>query len=209
MAWASQGGCTWSQPALGPYESNNRSIIRQHAAWLRDAAVDFVLVDWSNNIDYEPLSGQGLNRTDLTAIEDNTATVFEEFAAVNGAPKLAILAGSPANVSDYLCLPAGRLKEKADEIWLRFAGNLSLSHQYFLLDGKPLLVDFVGEAQDSKRPLHYRSVHQSNVFIPTRGRLPCSLPRCCCARPVARLAVHHAPPHGVRHSAAVTLPLGR
>ena len=68
-------------------------MIRQHAEWLRDASVDFILVDWSNDIDYEPTAGAGLGRTDLAAIEVATVPLFEVFASVPNAPRIAILSG--------------------------------------------------------------------------------------------------------------------
>ena len=70
MKWASQGGCTWGMPSLGAYNSSDAAILRQHAVWLRDAGVDFVLMDWSNDAAYEPDNNEGLDRRDLKAIED-------------------------------------------------------------------------------------------------------------------------------------------
>jgi hypothetical protein len=40
----------WGTPELGTYVSDDRAIIRKHAAWLVEAGVDFVLVDCSNEI---------------------------------------------------------------------------------------------------------------------------------------------------------------
>ena len=47
LPWAK----TWDVPELGPYLSNNVEVIAQHAAWLSDANVDFIYIDWSNNLD--------------------------------------------------------------------------------------------------------------------------------------------------------------
>jgi len=44
----------WGLPALGPYVSNDRAVIRKHAEWFSDAGVDFIFVDWSNDVDYTP-----------------------------------------------------------------------------------------------------------------------------------------------------------
>ena len=109
--------------------------------------MDFILVDWSNDIDYEPTApggGTGMDRSDLAAIEAATVPLFEVFASVPGAPKIAILSGSSANASVYATLPGGRLREKANQIYDRFVQNVTLGHAYFKLDGKPLLVDYVG-----------------------------------------------------------------
>ncbi len=136
------GGCTWGMPSLGPYKSNNHSVIRQHALWLRDANVDFILVDWSNDILYEPVIHSGLQFSDIAYIENSTKDVFEVFSQIPGAPKIAILSGSPANRSEY-APPQRRLKAKADQIMQWFVNNETVAHQYFYLDGKPLLVDYI------------------------------------------------------------------
>ena len=39
VRFGSQGGCTWGEPAIGAYASSNRTVIRQHAEWLRDAGL--------------------------------------------------------------------------------------------------------------------------------------------------------------------------
>ena len=43
--------CQWGTPKLGNYNSDDRGVMRTHAQWLRDAGVDFILVDWSNDIE--------------------------------------------------------------------------------------------------------------------------------------------------------------
>ncbi len=37
-------------PILGLYDSFNFLIVKQHARWLVEAGVDFLVVDWTNNI---------------------------------------------------------------------------------------------------------------------------------------------------------------
>ncbi|HZO87662.1 MAG TPA: hypothetical protein VFB38_04925 [Chthonomonadaceae bacterium] len=37
-------------PLLGNYDSFNTDVIRQHALWMAEAGIDFLLVDWSNNL---------------------------------------------------------------------------------------------------------------------------------------------------------------
>ncbi len=41
-------------PALGRYDSRDRRVMRKHAEWLTDAGVDFIWLDWSNNVTYDP-----------------------------------------------------------------------------------------------------------------------------------------------------------
>jgi hypothetical protein len=107
--------------------------------------VDFVLVDWSNDAPYEPACDppQGMDRWDLATLEAATVPLFEVFAELgpDAAPRVAFLAGSPGNRTDYDALPGGRLACKADQIFERFVANETLGAQYFRMDGKPLLVD--------------------------------------------------------------------
>jgi hypothetical protein len=51
-AWHDQipWGKTWDVPQLGQYLSTDENVIRQHAAWLSDADVDFIYIDWSNDL---------------------------------------------------------------------------------------------------------------------------------------------------------------
>src|SRR3977135_2815051 len=51
-AWHEQipWGKTWDVPQLGQYLSTDENVIRQHAAWLSDAHVDFIYIDWSNDL---------------------------------------------------------------------------------------------------------------------------------------------------------------
>ena len=149
MKWASQGGCTWGMPSLGAYSSSDAAILRQHAVWLRDAGVDFVLMDWSNDAAYEPDNNEGLDRRDLKAIEDNTRTLFEVWSTIPKAPRVAFLSGS-STLADYFPennrTNTTRLQHKADQIHRWFVANktAAIRDLNFLLDGKPLLVDYSG-----------------------------------------------------------------
>ena len=42
--------CQWGTPLVGNYDSDNRDVIRQHGYWLAQAGIDFVIIDWSNDI---------------------------------------------------------------------------------------------------------------------------------------------------------------
>ncbi len=132
----------WGTPSLGFYASDNRKVIRQHALWLAEAGVDFVWVDWSNDINYayDPSN----KRPDFDMIEGATFTLFDELARMRAeglkTPRISIFAGvtlAPEAVAD------GRLQRKADQIWDQFVANpvyRPLVEQY---EGKPLLVLYV------------------------------------------------------------------
>ena len=124
----------WGTPQLGCYRSDDRKVIRKHAEWIADAGVDFIFVDWSNNVDYTP--GQP-KHAHLGPIEDATVVLFDEFASLERRPRIVIMlgtAGAPPAALD------GRLQRKADQVWKTFAENprfRPLLQEYL---GKPLLI---------------------------------------------------------------------
>ncbi len=142
----------WGTPELGHYSSDDREVIRQHAAWLYDAGVDFIWIDWSNNVDHDPDLPPGApildedgerylaNRPDILAIETATEILFEEYAQLEERPKIAIFAGAQpaASATD------GRLQRKADQIYDTFIANPDYRDMYVTHLGKPLLVVYVG-----------------------------------------------------------------
>ncbi len=129
---------SWGKPQLGSYDSRDRRVIRQHAEWLADAGVDFVWLDWSNNINYDPSKSWKGGRQDL--IEDATAILFDEYTRLEKRPKISIfigVTGRPEAVND------GRLQKKADQVYEMYAANPR--YRPLLQDhlGKPLLVVYV------------------------------------------------------------------
>ena len=134
-------GHTWDMPLLGKYASNNRDVIRQHGIWLRDAGVDFVFVDWSNNINYDPATMRN-SRADFRMIEEATEELFDVWADIDGAPKICIFTGpgheQGRNGSDPL--HNGRMEAKTQQIYDTFLANERFRNMYFYYDGKPLLL---------------------------------------------------------------------
>ena len=43
-------GTAEPRPVLGHYSSLDTKVIRQHAHWIHDAGIGFILIDWSNNL---------------------------------------------------------------------------------------------------------------------------------------------------------------
>jgi len=133
---------TWGTPSIGGYASDDRQAIRKHAEWLADAGVDFLWVDWSNDIDYS--YDPGRPRPDLDMIEGATFTLFDELARLRAAgkktPNISIFAGvtgAPGAVTD------GRLQKKVDQIWMQFVANPVYRPLVQTYLGKPLLVIYV------------------------------------------------------------------
>lgn len=132
----------WGTPQLGFYASDERAVIRQHATWLADAGVDFLWVDWSNNLGYVYNPQQ--KRPDFDMIEDSTFLLFDEFAQMRAqglkTPNISLFIGNPGAPE---AVSNGQLQRKADQVWNQFVANpmyRSLVQQY---EGKPLLVVYV------------------------------------------------------------------
>lgn len=115
--------------------------MKQHAEWLRDAHVDFIIVDWSNDVCCSAQSDWN-GRADLKGLELNTLAVIEEFRKVPGAPKVAIMVGSPADASIYNSWDLLRLK--LDSIVGMILQDNNRKEQYFHYQGKPFVMDYVG-----------------------------------------------------------------
>lgn len=133
----------WDLPEIGPYDSRDRRVIYRHARQIADAGVDFVWLDWSNNVQYtKDTLWLGGGRQDL--VEDATAILFDEYLRMekNGVehPKISIFigtTGAPKSAYD------GRLQRKADQVWEEYAGNPKYSGLMEMYEGKPLLVVYV------------------------------------------------------------------
>lgn len=129
---------TWGTPLLGRYGAYDRAVIRQHAEWLYDASVDFVWLDWSNNVDYTPGQPEGGGLQGV--IERGTDILFEEFAQLERRPKISIflgVTGAPEAAAD------GRLQRKADQIYNSYIANPAYAPLIQEYLGKPLLVVYV------------------------------------------------------------------
>jgi hypothetical protein len=129
----------WGTPQLGFYRSDDRAVIRKHAEWLADAGVDFIWIDWSNDLNYDPDTTRG--RPDFDMIEGATKAIFEEYARLPRHPKISIFIGCPDEPG---AVKDGRLTRKADQVYRQYVANprfRPLLQDYL---GKPLLVVYVG-----------------------------------------------------------------
>lgn len=146
-------GSVWTFPTLGKYRSDDRTIIRKHAEWLAHAGVDFIWVDWSNDLGYNVSIDQVLTdmvRPDFAMIERSTLFIFEEFSKMRAegkkTPNISIFIGNPAP-GQASAVSDGLLTRKADQVDQWFLNNTAhpefrtLMQEY---NGKPLLVCYVG-----------------------------------------------------------------
>jgi hypothetical protein len=138
----------WGTPQLGFYRSDDTSIIRKHADWLTKANIDFIFIDWSNNVDHDPLMKRNSSkskdgsrfRPDIEEIEHATRVVFETFTQINKAPKIAIMAGAQSKAD----ISGGLLQKKVNQIYDTFIANPLYRKHYQMYLGKPLLIVYTG-----------------------------------------------------------------
>ena len=145
---------TWDLPMLGQYRSEDEDIIYQHGVWLANAGVDFVFVDWSNNINYDPETMRKA-RDDFRTIEESTELLFKVWSTIPGAPKICIFTG-PGHVQEQAdCLANGRMKAKNDQIYETFVADPEYGKMYYYYEGKPLLICYGATPSFASSPDEY------------------------------------------------------
>ena len=136
----------WEHPLIGNYTTLNCPwALEAHAALMYDAGVDFVLVDWSNNVDYDFYNKKdyrgGRARNDFETIEMGTNQLFEGWSKLENTPKIAVFIGCPGDES---AIKDGRLQKKADQVYREYIENEEYKDMYQTYLGKPLLVVYLG-----------------------------------------------------------------
>ncbi len=129
------GRGTWDLPLDGPYLSNDREVIRKHGILLRDAGLDFIFVDWTNNTNYDPATMRE-QRADFRMIEEATDLLFEIWSEIEGAPKICIFAGPGHQGQESV--DNGNHQKKVDQIWRDYV--VKYPDMYYRYEGKPLLM---------------------------------------------------------------------
>ncbi len=131
--WSEDG--VWSLPLYGKYSSTSKKAIYRHGIQLRDAGVDFIFVDWSNNTGYDPAT-MSATRADFRMIERATDKLFEVWSTIENAPKICIFVGpghnGPASVA------SGKHQKKVDQVYNDYVTKYP--DLYFNYEGKPLLM---------------------------------------------------------------------
>lgn len=129
-------------PLLGRYDSWNRDVARQHALWLVDAGVDFILVDWTNNLwgkehwaDREPAVDELVRGT--TTMLETLAALRKEGVPV---PRVALLPGLENGVKTTTAAVSEQNRWVADH----YLKNPRYAGLWVDYEGKPLLVLFNG-----------------------------------------------------------------
>lgn len=137
---------SWETPLIGNYTTLDCPwALKAHAELLYDAGVDFILVDWSNNVDYDFYNKKdyrgGRARNDFETIEMGTNQLFEGWSKLEHSPKIAVFIGCPG---DGDAIKDGRLQKKADQVYREYLEKEEYRDLYQTYLGKPLLVVYLG-----------------------------------------------------------------
>lgn len=129
------GNRSWDTPLGGAYFSTNRKVIYEHGILLRDAGIDFVFVDWTNNTNYDR-SSTNQSLATFRMIEYATDLLFEIWSQIEGAPKICIFTG-PGH-QGIESVNNGNHQKKTDQIYRDYVEKYP--DMYFNYEGKPLLI---------------------------------------------------------------------
>jgi hypothetical protein len=101
--------------------------------------VDFIYIDWSNNLD-TGVPGKPIQPRQVF-IESATKAVFDAYLKLPRHPKIMIMIGFPGDKGG---VKDGRLQRKADQVWDDFAHSPVYQNVYLHYLHHPLLLVYVG-----------------------------------------------------------------
>lgn len=139
--WFTPSNCNWSTapavPVMGFYSSYNPDVARQHLIWFIESGIDYILVDWSNNIWFSKSwkdIGKGTYELDAT-----TTIMMDELVKMHNegyqVPKMTFLIG----VSHIRPEGPTAVNEQLQYIWEHYVSNPKFDGLWQYLDGKPLI----------------------------------------------------------------------
>ncbi len=129
----------WTLGSYQAYDSGNVSVIDEHLATIAEAGIDFLLLDETNNLyvdeGYIFLRAKAL-ASRIDAWNSNASHRPIRYALVIGANQFS---HNPAS-----------LEAEAGEVWRQFANTTDGGvDNYYYLDGKPLLVNYCGQSDQT------------------------------------------------------------
>jgi hypothetical protein len=151
----------------GGYDSADPAVIRQHVAWFEDLGVDAAIIDLTNNVScifnseafierYVP-NCTSASRSSNQSIRDNTGNLYPAWSGLGTNLKLIPLLGGIDN--DVLIADADGETSFEKEIDYFGARIQQYPNLAVLYHGKPLMIVFLGAAQDpnpADQPLWYQ-----------------------------------------------------
>jgi len=165
---------SWGRPAIGHYDSRSTHTIDKHAEWLAQAGVDYVMMDWSNNMGSaikctdggpcwragwewceqgERRAGRGWgpgNHCSVGEIEDGGLAFIKRMAQrkAEGKPyvKVTIAVGTEGWCDSLVDLPGnpGMMTRQLNILKRRFIDNPEFKGVWHHVNGKPFAVVWLG-----------------------------------------------------------------
>jgi len=131
------GAHWWGQPALGYYcqLDANSTVFTQHAIKLRDAGVDFVVVDFSNLFHYDSNHPGNAAQTSYGPAYHQMLTAWSQ---VSGAPKIVPFFAVTGTITGTYASSSNSTIDRLalDKLFLEFRS----SQMWFMYQGKPLVI---------------------------------------------------------------------
>jgi hypothetical protein len=147
------------QPVGGGYDSADPHVIRQHVAWMEYMGIDAAISDLTNNVScifntpwfaekYLPYCTSGF-RSSMQTIRDNTGNLYPAWTKLGTNLKLIPLLGGGDETELYKDLDGKTAFEKEVD----YFGALMQQYpdRQVIYEGKPLMLIFLGAAQDPSR----------------------------------------------------------
>ena len=129
----------WGTPSLGFYKSADPRIIASHLSEIEATGVDFIMLDWSNNLSSPNNSAQRLHW--LESIETSSIDLIEILCKSKFRLKFCLMLGDPGAPD---AISDGRMRQMIDRALRMFTSSSSVRERWFMWYGKPLLPMYVG-----------------------------------------------------------------
>ena len=144
--WFTPLNATWDTaeavPIEGRYDSFQKAVIRQHCLWFDRIGIDYLLVDWSNN-----LWGKDHWRDRAPGVDElirSTLLLFDTYAQMRKegvpTPKITLLLGLDNGPTTTM----SALNEEMDWVYNHIVENPKYKGLWLYYEGKPLIVPFNG-----------------------------------------------------------------
>ncbi|MGC8632073.1 MAG: hypothetical protein ACP5T2_06660, partial [Thermoprotei archaeon] len=135
MGW----GLREATPILGTYNSSDPAVIRQQAEWLTWAGVNFLIIDWSNNIEYGDWQN-GVAFAIINATSQLLRVYYEMGLQGLPHPKVVILVGIDNSTPQGVVADPSALNVEVKWIYVNYVENPVYNQSLLYYEGKPLLL---------------------------------------------------------------------
>jgi hypothetical protein len=126
-----------SVPIVGNYDSFNRDVILQHSIWMVEAGIDYIMVDWTNNLwEKQHWSERNLNVQELVNATTFTLDVYSSLRQSNiQTPKVVLLLGLNNGINSTITA----INEEINFISTTYLAKYN-KDMWVWYQGKPLLL---------------------------------------------------------------------